>query len=273
MKGRVWERLAKTHILPDLPGFAVKGGLIFRAPIGFLLQGIGLSGSLDPNGGYLHDFVQPLFEPAEHVYLSNGSRLRHSGGQYWPILPDDPAPGVLAMRDVILAEAVPFLDRVGTLSGFARYVEETRSRPKPWIPPERRRPGPIPRYTPGWVFDIAACHILLGNRDAAELELAKLSLNPPGSLDYPNAQARIARCDLLSRLLAEGGTEAARAQLMEWRGFTLASTRLEHWAEPNPVEQPIEFPEEPLVEPDDVGNTDLPRSHWSRVRRLLGRSE
>lgn len=273
MKGRVWERLAKEHILPDLPGFAVKGRLVFRAPVGLLLQGVVLNGSIDPNGGYVEDFVQPLFVPADHITISNGNRLRRNGQQYWPVLPDDPVSGVLAVRDVILAEAVPFLDRVGTLSGFARYIEQIRSRPKPWIPPERRCLGPTPLFTPGWVFDIAACHILLRNRDAAEQELAKLSLNPPGSLDYPSTQAQLARCDLLARLLAGGGTEAARAQLMEWRSFTLAQTRLERWAEPNPVEQPIDIPEEPSIEAPNAADPSSPRSHWLRLRQRFGRSE
>src|SRR5690349_19128975 len=107
MKGPTWERLTRKYILPDLPDWAVKGRLMFRVPIGAMLQATLLDGSIDPNGGYLHVFVQPLFVPSDTIVIDYGMRLRHDRNEYWPISADAPEAGVRAVGRALRTDALP----------------------------------------------------------------------------------------------------------------------------------------------------------------------
>lgn len=190
MKSSVWERLVVRHLLPALPGFASKGKLIFRSPIGSLLHGFALDDSRNPDGGYANVFVQPLFDPVRYVYVSHGYRLGGSS-HFWDVDPQNPEPGVRAIRDAIMSEGLPFLQRLDGPAAFARYIEEVRaSRPTP-RPGQPLSPRPRPAFTPGYVFDIAGCHAWLGDAASALAELAKLQLNSPGSLNDPVSKTKL----------------------------------------------------------------------------------
>jgi hypothetical protein len=112
MTRKEFEAIGK-RLLPDLPGFAVKGGLLFVRPVGHTLRGILFSRSIDKRTFYVHIFIQPLFFPAEHIILNIGWRLRvrPKGPESW----DADAPSLIAeLSDGLRREALPFLKRIQT---------------------------------------------------------------------------------------------------------------------------------------------------------------
>lgn len=57
----------------ELPGFAVKGSLMFIPPCRHLLRGIYFETSAaDKRSFYVTVFVLPLFVPTDHIYLNLG---------------------------------------------------------------------------------------------------------------------------------------------------------------------------------------------------------
>jgi hypothetical protein len=60
------------QIQPELPGFKIKGQLLFIDPINHTLRGVWLDHSMDPRAFYVEVFVQPLFIPAEYIHFGFG---------------------------------------------------------------------------------------------------------------------------------------------------------------------------------------------------------
>jgi hypothetical protein len=68
-------------LLPKLPGFAVKGSLMFIPPVECVLRGIHFDGSsFDKRSFSVTTFALPLCVPTNHLYLNFGTRVRHKGG-------------------------------------------------------------------------------------------------------------------------------------------------------------------------------------------------
>ena len=77
----------EKRLLPELPGFAIKGPLMLIRPVECMLRGISFEGSsFDKTSFYVTMFVMPLCVPTNHLYLNFGSRVRRAeGGDRWSI--------------------------------------------------------------------------------------------------------------------------------------------------------------------------------------------
>ncbi len=96
----------------ELPGFAVKGSLMFIPPCRHLLRGIYFEPSTaDKRSFYVTVFVLPLFVPTDHIYLNLGERV----GISWNADDKDLLP---ELAEVLKREALPFLNSMGTLQGL-----------------------------------------------------------------------------------------------------------------------------------------------------------
>ncbi len=112
MRKKEFEAVGK-RLLPDLPGFAVKGCLLLLRPLGHTLRGICFNGSIDPRSFYVEVFIQPLFVPSRHISLNIGWRLRCAFGRSDSWGADDPHL-VEELRMGLKREALPFLSRIQT---------------------------------------------------------------------------------------------------------------------------------------------------------------
>ncbi len=110
MKKKEFEAIGKK-LLPDLPGFAVKGPLLFVRPIGHTLRGVYFARSIDPRGFYVQIFLEPLFVPSQQVGFNIGWRLRRASGRSDSWGADDPHL-VEELRMGLKREALPFLSRI-----------------------------------------------------------------------------------------------------------------------------------------------------------------
>lgn len=117
------------RLLADLPGFTVKGRMLFMLPIGHTLRGIFFDRSVNPRGFYVQVFIQPLFVPAEHVSFNVGWRLGGSS-HIW----NADAPGLISELDAALKrEAVPFLSGVQSPQDVARAAASLQKSGDPYV--------------------------------------------------------------------------------------------------------------------------------------------
>jgi hypothetical protein len=109
-------------ILPELPGFAIKGPLMFIPPVEGVLCGLSFEGSsFDKTSIYVDIFVMPLCVPTTHFYFNFGSRLRkNNGSDRWSVEnPNFNVELALALNH----QAVPFLSRVNSLIDFIEMAK------------------------------------------------------------------------------------------------------------------------------------------------------
>lgn len=122
MKKKQFEALCKK-LLPDLPGFACKGWLLYAHPVSHILRGFCCDDSgFDPTSFAVSVFVLPLYVPTQHVYFNYGHRLRDERGcaNWWNIQEPDSASKLLSS---IQREGLPFLDGVRQPSQMVALVE------------------------------------------------------------------------------------------------------------------------------------------------------
>jgi hypothetical protein len=107
MKKKEFEAIGK-RLLPYLPGFAVKGTLLFMRPIGHTLRAVFFDRSIDPRKFYVRIFIQPLFVPSQHLYFNIGWRLG-GGSHTWSA---DASNLIAELGAGLKREALPFLSRI-----------------------------------------------------------------------------------------------------------------------------------------------------------------
>lgn len=113
-------------LLPALPGFAIKGPLLFSTPVRDLLRGLYFDGSgFDKTVFFVGVFVMPLCVPTSHLHFTFGTRLRYEGRERWSSEAADlNARLTFALQD----QAVPFLDRVQSFKGFTEHARSLSQR-------------------------------------------------------------------------------------------------------------------------------------------------
>jgi len=122
MKKKEFETLGR-RLLPDLPGFAVKGELLFAQPIAQILRGVCFDRSIDTRSFYVEVFVQPLFVPSKHLVFNFGRRLG-GGCRSW----NADAPDVIAELSAELRrDALPFLSHVESVLDFVEVAKSFSS--------------------------------------------------------------------------------------------------------------------------------------------------
>lgn len=122
MKKKEFEAIGNC-LLPLLPGWAVKGQLLFMRPVGHTLRGICFNRSIDPRTFYVEVFFQPLFVPLEHIALNTGWRLRASASDSWNA--DNPNL-IVELGAKFKREVSPFLSRIQTPRDVAEAASSIR---------------------------------------------------------------------------------------------------------------------------------------------------
>jgi hypothetical protein len=111
MKKKHFETVCKK-MLPDLPGFACKGWLLYAEPIGHVLRGFCCDASgFDPEKFTVWVFFLPLYVPRKYVSFEFGDRLKDARGcDIWWNLSDP------RLRDELLVsiqrDGLPFLEGI-----------------------------------------------------------------------------------------------------------------------------------------------------------------
>jgi hypothetical protein len=101
-------------IAQGLPGFRVKGRLLFFDPVRYLLRGLSFgSSAYTKDLFYPSVFVQPLYLPVDYIFLTFGDRLRagdhQEGWEFTPEIANEVREDVL---NSIRQQALPFLDTI-----------------------------------------------------------------------------------------------------------------------------------------------------------------
>jgi hypothetical protein len=128
MKKKEFEAIGK-RLLPYLPGFGVKGDILFIQPLGHTLRAIAFNGSIDPRSFYVQVFIQPLFVPMEVIGFNIGWRARDHCDS-WNA--DDP--NLIARLGTALErDALPFLSGVRSYQDVARAAERWKDADDPYV--------------------------------------------------------------------------------------------------------------------------------------------
>jgi hypothetical protein len=131
MKKKQFESICRK-IIPDLPGFACKGWLLYAHPTSHILRGFCCDGSgFDPSRFVVWVFALPLYVPRKHVSFNFGNRLNNEKGceKWWDIQEPDLANKLL---NCIQQQGLPFLDGVRQPSQIVTLAEQ---RPGKAFPP------------------------------------------------------------------------------------------------------------------------------------------
>ena len=192
------------RLIPDLPGFTVKGQMIFIQPVAHTLRGICFDGStFDPNLFFLQVFVQPLFVPATHLALNIGWRVG-GGSHRW----NATSPSLLEdLRAALKHEALPFLARIESPRDLAQAVTSLQESQDPYTQQA-----------------IAYALARAGDVNKAVAELGQLT----ALLDVkvPWQREMVERADALkSQLLSD--TTSAQKQLEAWEAESARNLGLE----------------------------------------------
>ena len=212
----------EKRLLPSLPGFVIKGRLLFIVPLGHTLRGFHVDGSsFDKQSFYVNAFFMPLYVPSEHLHLTFGRRLRGGGG--WSTA----TPGFELVLEAQLQKEVPFLDGLKTARDVANALKPFAERSNP-------HSHEALAYTLVQAGEIraavSAIDTLLGSIEAIK------RVNP--QLTWELAIA--ARAQLVRNKLTED-LESATAQLAVWENETIRNLGLENFSDSQLGTSPICF--------------------------------
>ncbi len=214
MKGADFQRLARKYLLPHLPGFGSKGGLLVAEPLEYLLRGFSFEPSgFDPSSFYMSVFVQPPYVPSTYVCFHYGNRLgfswsRPQASEEWYVMGK-----LLACME---SEGLPFLRRFRNPADFAdKAAQITGSLDDPYL-----------------VETVASSLVLVGRyQDALEeidrLHRITMRMNP--KLSWPREIDR--RAQQVRESMSRDPQEAV-ALLNAWRDQTVHNLRLEKTRKP-----------------------------------------
>jgi hypothetical protein len=222
VKIKEFERFAREYLLPDLPGFELKKGILFSSPIGYVLRAFTHQPSaFDRNPFYIHAFLQPLFVPAEYETGVIGIRSRA-----WRLDRDR----VSEIQEWAREEGRPLLEKAHTPGELADRIREHDQ-------------GHLP--DPHKLEALAYSLVLAGEYEAA---YRKLDDAVAVSLDYISEDAELwadsDEEDWLHEVLArmrrvrealKSDPTAAVAILHEWRRETARNLGVEDYLSPEPA--------------------------------------
>ena len=123
MKRKDFERFATKYLIPQMPGFIVKGHLIFQAPVQMVFRGfIFDSSGFSAEAFHPEAFVQPLYVPSDHITMTLGERFLGA----WKFREDDKD---LAgwLLESMKSVGLPWFESLGTPENIAHTVESLKS--------------------------------------------------------------------------------------------------------------------------------------------------
>jgi hypothetical protein len=218
MKGSAIERLARTHLLPVLPGFVVRRSLLYRRPFDHFLHGLSFdTSSFSSSRIFVHAFIQPLYGPYDDVVYTYGFRL---GYDFWDVDEQDPDQAFAAIAEAARRDALPFFDEVTDLDDFSERVPDWATR----IPRRVMRSNTL--ADPVVAEDLGYTEILRANKKEAVRLLEQAIASERENAEYADEE-RIGNVQEVLDIVHDAGLEAAQALLEGWRMRTITALRLE----------------------------------------------
>lgn len=129
MKTRRIEKIVETLLLPSFVEFSVKRQLMYRKPIGPVLQGFFFEDSeYQIDEVYVWAFVLPLYVPRKHLAFTFGRRLRHrksllSSTETWKLSSASIEAEVDSLRRSMKKEGLVFIDRLSSPTKIANSLD------------------------------------------------------------------------------------------------------------------------------------------------------
>jgi hypothetical protein len=134
MTGREFAKLARRHLMPDLPDFVLKDGHIYALPVDRLAGGFHLYASAFGRERFtISCSVYPLYvaDSIGAVLPGLGDRLpilAGRGDQWWQWNPDDEEADAATLSDIrtlVLDVGVPFLNQLKTVQAVIERLRQT----------------------------------------------------------------------------------------------------------------------------------------------------
>jgi hypothetical protein len=197
-----WERLVGTWLLPELPGFEVHGGGVYRTPVGWVLAGFNSEPmSIERDAFSVSVFAMPLFVP--RFVLSSTIEQRLGAGSHRFIFDSD---------GLVAEELLPLLKGEGCRFLDAHSSPEALALASDWKYRDDMRKAECEAYT-----------LLLIGETALALDLLnEIAAREPTREWHPEI---LGRCQMMAELV-RGSPERVVAQLGEWRTFTLDKLKI-----------------------------------------------
>lgn len=123
------EILLRNYVAPRMEGYKCHGRLLYRAPVGLVLEGFYFDRSATKNAFYIWGFVQPLYCLSDDVCFSFGERLRDvRRHQLWEI--DEDLMETVG-EDVLvqIAKGQRWLEQINTVEKVYANLKKLRGKP------------------------------------------------------------------------------------------------------------------------------------------------
>jgi len=201
-----------------MPGFVVRGSLVYRPPCDYLLHAVSFdTSSFTSRRIFIEAFGQPLYHSYDHLAFTYGFRL---GEDFWDIDETDPDRTFVAIAEEVRIHALPFFAAVPDLDRFCALVPEWEKEQPRRIMQDNSLDDPVV------LEDLAYAAILRGNKNRAAELLQEAIASENESGEYRNDDLVVDLEHLLS-LLQGPGLEAAQARLEEWHALNVQSLKLD----------------------------------------------
>lgn len=180
----------------DLPGFEIKGRLLFQSPYAEILKGFCVDDSShSPTHFYVWAFVLPLYVPTTTLYFNFGQRLGDGAGRRWNCEEVGLIPALSAEMQSAKAN---FLDHITTPQTLADYLRQFCNTP-----------------TPNHLEALAYSYLLAGDHAAADVTFNRLREALDLGIEWHrNIWER-------AKTIQAADAGAARELLYQWRDDTV----------------------------------------------------
>jgi len=217
VKASTIERLAREHLLPVLPGFAVGRSLVYRRPLGHFLCAISFgTSSFAATRIFAEALVHPLYVPYEEIASTFGFRL---GDDFWD-LDEDPDATFAALAETARRDALPFFEELGDLDRFAELV------PK-WAADEPKKLKSLQSLDDPVVLEALGYTQLLRGRKEEGVRLLERAVESEREEGEYGNDDLIENVQKVLDTVDDLGLEAGQAVLEEWRAATIDALDLE----------------------------------------------
>lgn len=214
-----FQALIRKHLLPLMPDFGVKGGLLFVRPIQYVLRGYGFQGSsFDKHIFCVGVFAEPLFIPGGYVAVEGWKRLGTVKGkqdQWWTLTEDNERQVMTDVHRLMKREGPVILDKFKTLEDFVKNAIDRDTNPYSPYPPEM----------------VAYGAILTGNANKAHEMFDRLETTLRNADCHRDYHDEILERACLVRDTFARNPKKAVAMLSRWRDETAATYKLTKFIE------------------------------------------